>query len=69
MSFLLPGHQFLPIAAQDLPFVSVSGYLEKRRKGKPKRVIEIMLSVFIVVAVILFLEANDSLILENIERI
>ncbi|XP_026563960.1 src kinase-associated phosphoprotein 2 [Pseudonaja textilis] len=26
------GHQFLPIAAQDLPFVSVSGYLEKRRK-------------------------------------
>uniref|UniRef100_A0A8C6XYS3 Src kinase-associated phosphoprotein 2 n=1 Tax=Naja naja TaxID=35670 RepID=A0A8C6XYS3_NAJNA len=32
MSFLLPGHQFLPIAAQDLPFVSVSGYLEKRRK-------------------------------------
>ncbi|XP_063159864.1 src kinase-associated phosphoprotein 2 [Candoia aspera] len=26
------GHQFLPIAAQDLPSVSVSGYLEKRRK-------------------------------------
>ncbi|XP_070585478.1 src kinase-associated phosphoprotein 2 isoform X2 [Erythrolamprus reginae] len=26
------GRQFLPVAAQDLPFVSVSGYLEKRRK-------------------------------------